>query len=402
MGEEKKFYRKIEAAGQMKQLMTDYYVRSKVAESTDEKVCWITSGGPVEFLIAMDVIPIYPENHGAMCGAARMSVPLAEVAEEMGFSRDLCSYARLDIGSAVTKGGPIGGLPKPDFLLCCNNICGTVVKWYQHLSRYFGVPMFLLDTPFIHASMPAHSSRYVESQFEELVKFLEEQTGKEFSMDRFEEVAILSVEGVELWKSVLKTAENKPSPLTSFDAFVHMAPIVTLRGTKEVVEYYQLLLGEMKTRIESGVSAVPREKYRFLWDNIPVWYAMRELGEVFAKNDSCLVADTYTSAWAVDIKLDEPFASMASAYTNVYLNISIDLMLEKILSLMNRYSVDGVVMHSNRSCKPYSLGQYDLAREITKKTGKPVLILEADMTDSRVYSSAQAKERIEAFVESLS
>ncbi|MDD5447662.1 MAG: 2-hydroxyacyl-CoA dehydratase family protein, partial [Actinomycetota bacterium] len=319
-----------------------------------------------------------------------------------GFSRDLCSYARLDIGSAVTKGGPIGGLPKPDFLLCCNNICGTVVKWYQHLSRYFCVPMFLLDTPFIHASMPAHSSRYVESQFEELVKFLEEQTGKEFSMDRFEEVAILSVEGVELWKSVLKTAENKPSPLTSFDAFVHMAPIVTLRGTKEVVEYYQLLLGEMKTRIESGVSAVPREKYRFLWDNIPVWYAMRELGEVFAKNDSCLVADTYTSAWAVDIKLDEPFASMASAYTNVYLNISIDLMLEKILSLMNRYSVDGVVMHSNRSCKPYSLGQYDLAREITKKTGKPVLILEADMTDSRVYSSAQAKERIEAFVESLS
>ena len=33
-----------------------------------KKVAWITSGGPVEPLIAMDVIPVYPENHGAMVG----------------------------------------------------------------------------------------------------------------------------------------------------------------------------------------------------------------------------------------------------------------------------------------------------------------------------------------------
>ena len=58
----------------------------------------------------------------------------------MGYSRDLCSYARSDIAAATVNGGPIGGLPAPDFLVCCNNICGTVLKWYEVQARYFNVP----------------------------------------------------------------------------------------------------------------------------------------------------------------------------------------------------------------------------------------------------------------------
>jgi bcr-type benzoyl-CoA reductase subunit B len=391
---------KIAATEQMKQLITNYYIEAKTTK--EKPICWITSGGPVEFLIAMGVIPVYPENHGAMCGAAKIAPGLAEVAEGMGFSPDLCSYARLDIGGAVTQGGAIpGGLPKPDFLLCCNNICGTVMKWYEELSRIWDVPMFLLDTPFIHQSKPEHATEYVKQQCLELIGFLEEQTGKKWSDDRFAEVAMLSVQGVDLWKEVLKTAENRPSPFTCFDAFIHMAPIVTLRGTQEVVDYYTLLRDEMRERVANGIGAVPDEKYRLIWDNIPIWYEMRNLGNLFASNNACLVADTYTTAWAVDIRIEDPLTSMADAYTKVYLNISIDILLEQLIGLIERYQADGLVMHSNRSCKPYSLGQYDLARAVTERTGKPALIIEADMTDSRVYSEAQVRERVEAFIESL-
>jgi len=127
--EPEKEKRRLRASQKMKELMTLYYTGAKMAEGRDKKIAWITSGGPVEFLIAADVIPIYPENHGAMLGASKMSVELCEVAEGLGYSRDLCSYARGDIGSALTKKSPIpGGLPKPDFLLACNNICGTVLK----------------------------------------------------------------------------------------------------------------------------------------------------------------------------------------------------------------------------------------------------------------------------------
>jgi len=83
--------RKIKCVKQMKEIMTQYYIEAKSAAQTGKKVAWITSGGPVEPLIAMDVIPVYPENHGAMIGAAKMGVDLCEKAEVMGYSRDLCS-----------------------------------------------------------------------------------------------------------------------------------------------------------------------------------------------------------------------------------------------------------------------------------------------------------------------
>lgn len=397
--------RKIKAARSMRELMTRYYTEAKVAESDgSKKIAWITSGGPVELLHAMDVIPIYPENHGAMLGASRMSVEQCGVAEDLGYSRDICSYARGDIGSAITKKSPIpGGLPKPDFLVACNNICGTVTKWYEVLARFFDVPMFLIDTPFIHKVTTEESRKYVSAQMEEYIRFLEEQCGKKFDMDRFDEAVSLSIDGVKLWNEVLSTCENRPAPISCFDAFFFLAPIVTLRGTKENNDYYKELLSELKQRVSDGIGAVPDEKYRLLWDNIPIWYQLRPLSELFASYGACLVADTYTNAWARQhIDRDNPILGLATVYTDIYLNIDLEKMVEDIKGLVKRYSADGFVLHSNRSCKPYSLGQYDIAKTIQKDLGIPTLIIEADMTDERVYSEAQTRTRIEAFLETLS
>ena len=98
-------------------------------------MAWVTSGAPVEILTAMGVATVYPENYGALVGAQRAAVPLAQIAEEKGLSPDLCSYARCHIGSILpARHAPQGGLPKPDILVACNNICGTVLKWYEALA----------------------------------------------------------------------------------------------------------------------------------------------------------------------------------------------------------------------------------------------------------------------------
>src|SRR6056297_3426576 len=249
--------RKIKSVQQMKEIMTNYYLEAKGAPDSGKKVAWITSGGPVEPLIAMDVIPVYPENHGAMVGASKMGVDLCEKAEEMGYPRELCSYARTDIACSVTAGGPIGGLPDPDFLVCCNNICGTVMKWYEVASRYYGVPLFILDTPFTHRKFSEAARQYVMAQIYEYIDFLEINCGKKMDHDRMAEVGRLSVEATRLWQAVLDAGTHKPAPLTAFDAFFHMALIVTLRGTQVTVDYYRQLRDEMNERIEKGIAAVP-------------------------------------------------------------------------------------------------------------------------------------------------
>jgi benzoyl-CoA reductase/2-hydroxyglutaryl-CoA dehydratase subunit BcrC/BadD/HgdB len=287
-------------------------------------------------------------------------------------------------------------------LICCNNICGTVLKWYEIQARHFNAPLFILDTPFCHTEFSKEAKKYVLKQLYEYIAFLERNCGKPFDYDKMKEVGRLSVEGQRLWRAVLDTAAHKPSPLSAFDAFFHLAMIVTLRGTQVVVDYYAALLNEMNERITAGIGAIPNERYRLLWDNLPIWYRTKWLSEKFASYDACLVADTYTSAWCGVLKyIDENdfLNTIAEAYSRIYLNIGIDQMADEILSIVDRYDVNGIVMHSNRSCKPYSLGQYDIQKIIREKRGIPSLIIEADMVDERSFTESQIETRIDAFME---
>jgi benzoyl-CoA reductase/2-hydroxyglutaryl-CoA dehydratase subunit BcrC/BadD/HgdB len=179
-----------------------------------------------------------------------------------------------------------------------------------------------------------------------------------------------------------------------------MAPIVTLRGTTWAARYYKKLKRELDERVGKGVGAFAREEIRLIWDNIPIWYDIRNLSKMLSSRGAVLVADTYTSAWSLDqIDSAQPLKALARAYATIHLNQGLEYKIQKITNLMKNYSAHGLLMHSNRSCKPYSLGQYDLKRGVSQATGKPALIIEADHTDSRSYAPVQVEQQIEIFLE---
>jgi len=393
-------YREIKSTSAYRRLMMAYYFIVKHPGWFGKKVAWITSGGPVEPLYAMGVLPFYPENYGAMCGAFRKSVPLCEAAEQKGYSRDLCSYALTDLGSSFTGKGPLGRLPKPDFLVCSNNICGTVIKWYEIQARALDVPLFFLDTPFFHDQIHEHAVKYVEKQMDDYIAFLEKQTRRSFSDERFQKVCSRSFEAITLWKEILELSRQRPAPFAAFDAFIHMAPIVTLRGTTWAARYYRKLKRELDERVRNGVGAFAREEIRLIWDNIPIWYDIRNLSKMLSSRGAVLVADTYTSAWSLDqIDSAKPLKALSRAYATIHLNQGLEYKIEKIAGFIRSYGAHGLLMHSNRSCKPYSLGQYDLKRAVSQMTGKPALIIEADHTDSRSYAPAQVEKQVEIFLD---
>jgi bcr-type benzoyl-CoA reductase subunit B len=400
---------RLKSFAKMRELMTNYYLSAKDAENRNQKVAWVTSGAPVEFLHAMDVIPIYPENHAAMCGASKMAVELQQASEDKGYSTDLCSYARTDIGSILTGKSPVLGLPRPDFMVACNNICTTVVKWYEVVSRFYQVPVFMVDMPFLHKGLEAHVVDYVADQMKDYVCFLEERTGRGFDHDRFLDVLHKSRESAGLWKGILETCRSVPAPMSCFDAFVHIAPIVTLRGTQECVDYYNILKTELEGRVKDGLGAVKEERHRLLWDNLPIWFNLRGLSERLAEWKACLVAATYADSWCARIfsveasmKIETIFTEIAKTYLVPYINSNFDDRVQLLKSMVERYGANGFLMHSDRSCKPYSLGQYVIRDEVTRETGVPGLVIEADMNDSRQWAEAPTMTRIQAYLETLS
>lgn len=395
----------IQSYKKMKKIMTMYYGMAKMSEGTKQKIAWVTSGGPVEILYAAGVIPLYPENHAAMCGATRMADQLCAVAEDMGYSRDLCSYARTDFGSIQTKTSPIpGGLPKPDMLVCCNNICGTVTKWYQQLQRIFNVPLVFIDAPYQYDDDTEAAIDYMEAQLCEMMAAVEQVTGRPIDPEKIRHTFALAQKGQDLWREIQGMLAHRPAPMNSFDTFIHLAPIVTLRGTDLCIEYYEQLRDEMKERIANGIASVPSETYRFGWDNIAIWYKIKTLAEMFAEHKAALVVSTYPESFCYQSAhrdASNPIRAMAADYIGGYINHGLDFRERDLMRMVEKFHLDGFVIHSNRSCRAYSFGQYELAKRLREKHGVPSLFIEADMNDSRSWSDEQIKTRIDAFMESL-
>jgi benzoyl-CoA reductase/2-hydroxyglutaryl-CoA dehydratase subunit BcrC/BadD/HgdB len=395
-------FRKLATARDLTRLMTRYYATRKVVGKV-RPLAWVTSGAPLEILIAMGVATVYPENYGALLGAQRAAVPLAQVAEERGFSPDLCSYARCHVGSVLDPGNaPQGGLPKPDLLVACSNICGTVIKWYQALAQELDVPLYLLDAPYQHEpDLPDHTVQYVAAQLEEMVAWVTRHTGRRLDERKLEQALHLSNQAVSLWREIRELCQARPSPLNAPDLFLTMAPIVVLRGTKDAVTFYGKLKAEVEERVAQGEGAILEERYRLLWDNIAIWYQLFRLFSLFTEAGACFVVDTYTNAWSVSVDADEPILGLARTYSTVYINQSLQARTAMMADLVERFSVDGMVFHSNRSCKPYSLGQYELLERVGERTGVPGLVIEADMCDTRLFAEEPVKNRIQAFLDLL-
>ena len=395
-------YRKLATSKDLTRLMTRYYATRKVVGKV-RPLAWVTSGAPVEILVGMGVATVYPENYGALVAAQQAAVPLAQLAEERGFSPDLCSYARCHIGSVMDpRSAPQGGLPRPDLLVACNNICGTVLKWYQVLAQELDVPLFLLDAPYQHQQgLPDHTAQFVAAQLEELIAWVGKHTGRKLNHERFTEALRLSNQAVELWQEIRDLCQARPSPLNAPDLFLTMAPIVVLRGTKDAVTFYRKLKDEVEERVARGEGALLEERYRLLWDNIAIWYRLFRLFNLFTESGACFVVDTYTNAWSASVDMAEPILGLARTYSTVYINQSLQARAAQMTELVTRFSVDGMVFHSNRSCKPYSLGQYEVLEQVSEDTGVPALVLEADMCDSRLYADEPIKNRIQAFLDLL-
>ncbi len=383
-----------------KELIARHYLEGRYAH-LHRKVVWVTSGAPVEFLKALDFYILYPENHGALCGTMRFVEKLASEAENAGYSRDICSYARTDLGSMLSGKTPVGKLPKPDLLVACTNICQTVHFWYRVLAEHFHVPLVLIDTPFVYAEVGEHSVNFVKRQIEEAITIAERVAGKSLDAHRLDQVGRLSRQAAQLWLEILERGQHRPAPISVFDQFTQMAPVVEMRGEAYTVDFYAAMLKEVDQRIARGVGVVKDERKRLLWDNLPIWYRLRYLAEYLGRRGVAIVASTYTNAWgelANLINTEDPIDGMARTYLYPILNRGVGDKLVKMKSMIEKYQLDGAILHSDRSCKPYSIGQIDQRDRIIRECQVPALLLDADHNDPRLFSEQQVANRLDAFI----
>jgi benzoyl-CoA reductase/2-hydroxyglutaryl-CoA dehydratase subunit BcrC/BadD/HgdB len=228
--------------------------------------------------------------------------------------------------------------------------------------------------------------------------------GKSLDQRTFEETARLSRLASQLWRQLLERGKHRPAPISVIDQFTQMAPVVELRGEPATVDLYADMLKEVDERISQGVGAVKGERKRLLWDNLPVWYRLRWLAEFLGQHGIVVASSTYTNAWGELADLldsSDPLETMARTYIYPILNRGAGDKLATMRRMVLDYELDGVILHSDRSCKPYSVGQIDQRDRLINQYDIPALLLEADHGDSRAFSEQQVANRLSAFVEIL-
>jgi benzoyl-CoA reductase/2-hydroxyglutaryl-CoA dehydratase subunit BcrC/BadD/HgdB len=390
--------------------MADYYYElSAASESGNPKIAWCTSVGPAEILRAMGYLVYFPETHSAMLGATRMATDLIPEANALGYSPDICSYLTADIGAFLKGVTPLAkiyegitGIPKPDVLVFNTNQCRDVQDWFSWYGEKFNAPVLGVYT---HRNVGTVSNALVSSiakQMQELAGSLEKISGKSLDLNNLKQVVALSRECSGVWKKVLQTAASQPSPLTFFDATTLMGPAVVGRGTQKAVDVFKTLLSELEERIQNGEGAIDNEQFRIYWEGMPVWGRLRAHSELFAGLNANVLASTYCNSWIFSrLDPEDPFNSMAEAYTELFI-VRSDAAKEKyIRDMLDLFKIDGIIYHDAKTCPNNSNCRYGMPQRLEKQSGVPSLTIHGDLNDLRLLSDEQTKTNVEAFIEQL-
>jgi benzoyl-CoA reductase/2-hydroxyglutaryl-CoA dehydratase subunit BcrC/BadD/HgdB len=399
-----------------REMMSAHYDRVREAARRGTPVVYVTALFPVEIVKAFEpsCIAVYPENHAVSIIVNGLAERFAEKAigdrsiDRMGCSYELantgylCSLLENGVDPGESAGIPY--LPPPDVLLACNNQCDVVGEWYQDLSVMFGGrPLRVINAGnrYDGAVDPLRVG-FVKSQILDVIRLLEEVTGSSLDKDYLLDVARRSNEAVRLWKEYLGFGRLKPSPMTAFDGFYHMALIVSERGTEEAVRYYSKLVEETKGAVSRGEAAVEPEKHRLLWDNIATWFNFGQMRRYLSGRGIAAVGSTYLDIWTKELddsSFEDLLTSMAEAYCVMYTNLTIEQRIQLWKDKVRDFGADGVLFHNNKSCHTFSRLQGQIARALQEELGDEfkAIVFEGDMGLAERFQKHSFETSIETF-----
>ncbi|MEE8370866.1 MAG: benzoyl-CoA reductase subunit B [Sphingomonadales bacterium] len=402
-----------------KEMIAGHYENLAHAEELGKKVVYtFVPGNLNELILAFDMLPVHPEVNALQAGMRRMSGGFIQEAEKDGYSEDVCTYVKCDIGM-MKKGniGPMGlPLPKPDLLLLSYTGCFTFLKWFELLKKEYDCPVVMLQVPYqAEGEITPEMRDFVTKQLRDVVvPALEEVSGKTLDPDRLKEMLASSARAEALLVDVWNSAKNKPSPIDAyFGGVFYIGPIFTaFRGLPECEDYYRTLKAEVDYRIEHKLGPITPEgelrdqKYRIVVEGPPNWTSFRDFWKIFADQGVVMVASTYTKVGGFyddGFRHDpeRPLESLGEYCLGCYTNRSLPARVEILERYIKDFEADGFLINSIKSCNSFSAGQLLILRELEDRTGKAGAFIESDLVDARYFSAANIRNRLESYFQMI-
>ncbi len=405
-----------EAASVFLKMMSMYFNNIITAREKDKKIAATTFCFSPTILYAMGAVPVTFEILSALAGLIwkRGGFDYLDYGCEIGLTETSCSSQRGAFGAYLA-----GLAEEIDFIVCDTpGVCDTNANAFAFAGAYLEKPFYQLNYP---QQFDQRTDRYHVEDYQELVDFLEEQTGTALDYDRLAEI-LREVEKQDALTAQLEDMMMQvPCPMPPlYNLFIYGGRF-TCAGLPEYTRTLETMVAVTKENMRQGRSGLisgveKRRVYMCYIDHYTVdlnfWSWLDEkglahLGGILSKN----FQDSAPYAGAVDgstytLNLESPDSMLDSiAQLNARLPMvrSIrgpydrpNMWLEESLAIAKLYKADCVIYNGTPGCRNTWGMVKPFARDM-EKHGFPTHIMYDDAFDDRVESWEATRERLEEF-----
>jgi benzoyl-CoA reductase/2-hydroxyglutaryl-CoA dehydratase subunit BcrC/BadD/HgdB len=356
---------------------------------------------PNEFFIPMGIQPLFNELYTTVVNMfSDDNQKYMEIADNMGFPCNNCSYYRCFYAMIEN-----GAWPKPDMVCYSSTPCDQTPKGQEGAARAMGVPSFGMDRPYKLFTPQAQA--YWRKEHEDLITFLEEQTGKKMDYDHLKEVAQLSFKATKVYIEINELRAALPTPLSAEAAFAAMAAYRAWVGYPELVTFLTEFRDELKERIANGQPAIPDERFRYACYSSLPFFDLSVLGLLEKRFKAVNVMDMLQwwredADWMIDP--NDPVGSLAyrvSFHPANLLHGTMADLTEEVRQMIIKMKPDCMIFFNTLGCR-HERGGFRIAKDMVEREfGIPWVNVDVDVLDKTFTTKEKIADDLEGFFETV-
>ena len=380
------------------QMLTNYFTRLLNARENGDFVAAHTVFFPAELIYAMDMVPMHTETTTWMTALFTGGCSdILEAGAQLGLALEICTPHRGLAGAFA-----LGSLPRPDVMLWSNMVCDNTAKSGELIMELCHCPGFFIDRPFKDSE---YEIQYLVGELEDMVRFLEEKSGRKMNWDKLADIVARMDRQIELIRNINELRKTVPTPFHS-QGFLELLTIDYLfPGQPESIEYLETLYQELAAMVREGKGAVPHERFRLMSLFIPPMYLIGFLERISQEYGAVSVIEPFFTYWG-EGRLDRarPLESVArKSYmlpeARMYGPMD-ERALNSIVDCAQQYKVDGAIYYADVGCR-HTCATIKLFKDVLNDIDVPVLTLDCDVVDQSATSEEEVREKLERFFELL-
>jgi benzoyl-CoA reductase/2-hydroxyglutaryl-CoA dehydratase subunit BcrC/BadD/HgdB len=301
-------------------------------------------------------------------------------------------------------------LPKPDLLVTTGFSCETSPKTINMLDELYGIPGFCYDTCQDRSfnTYEEDSKRTVDlvaKSTRKLVERVQDVVGFELTDDMFQEMLDARAElddAVGTLRHLIESSDPLPisAPHENLLMVLYNLTLGIDDGLPQAIDAITTLHEELQERVDKGVGVVEKGAPRIL-SLLPAHHSDPRLDHLVGEMGMAIVACDPGFMVPYPGSLKDPYAMM-SLHLQGSLATSLPRRVRLIIEGCKRLKIDGLLNRYHVGCRAVAGDPLIIGGAVGKELGIPVLTLEWENFDPRVYNREQYKRRLELFKVMLS